>query len=121
MAKKNKSTESLNCPNVVRNSLLTYIKEDFPYKKNWKHPVTNEEYTSATIHNKLLQLKTLNPQAYRALWVLFTTSANRSFVACRLLISTSTLRRIWDRGLDTLLLMLVFDDLDPGLLEIYEM
>lgn len=120
MARKNNSEVCPNSPNVVRNSLLTYIKEDFPYQKNWKHPVTDDEFTSSFIHEKLLQLKTLNPQAYKALWILFTTSANRNFVACRLLISTSTLRRIWDRGLDTLLLMLVFDDLDPGFLEMYE-
>lgn len=121
MARKNVNRSGAkNSPNVVRNSLLLYLKHEFPYKLDWKHPVTNEVFPASTIEEKISRFKTVNPQAYRALWILFTTSATRSFIASRMLISTSTLRRIWDNALDILLFMLIYPKLDPGTINIYE-
>lgn len=121
MARKNQNrSDCKNSPNKVRNSLLNYIKHEFPYQQDWTHPVTGEVYTSEVIRQNIERFKDGNPQGYKALWILFTTSATRTFIAYRMLISTSTLRRIWDDAIDTLLLMLIYPNLIPDRVNIYD-
>lgn len=121
MARKNQNrSDSKNSPNKVRNSLLLYIKHEFAYKKDWVHPVTEEVFSHQLIKEKIETFKTVNPQGYKALWILFTTSATRTFIAYRMLISTSTLRRIWDNALDTIILMLIYPSLVPDKIDIYD-
>lgn len=121
MARKNQNrSESKNSPNKVRNSLLNYIKHDFPYGEDWTHPVTGEVFSRQLIKENIELFKTINPKGYKALWILFTTSATRTFIASRMLISTSTLRRIWDDVLDTLLFMLIYPSLIPDKIDIYD-
>lgn len=121
MARKNNNRSGAkNSPNIVRNSLLNYLKHEFPYEENWVHPVTQEEFSSALIKQNIEKFKTLNPQGYKALWILFTTSATRTFIAYRMMISTSTLRRIWDNALDSILLMLIYPSLIPDKVDIFD-
>jgi len=121
MARKNQNRSgAINSPNIVRQSLLNYIKHEFPYQKDWQHPVTKDSFSSDQIEKCLEKFKGFNRQAYKALYILITTNASRSFVAGRMLVSTSTLRRIWDNAIDILLLMLMFPSLDPGEIDLYE-
>jgi hypothetical protein len=121
MARKNQNrTESINSPNRVRQSLLEYIKHDFPYQKDWYHPITGDRFDYKQIQICIEKFKGFNRQAYKALFILFSTNATRSFIASRMLVSTSTLRRIWDSAIDTLLFLMIYPSLDPGSIELYE-
>lgn len=109
-----------NAPDLVRSSFLQYLKTEFPYSMDWSHPVTKTTYSCESIKQKLEALKVCNPQTYKALWALWTTRATRAFLAERLNYSGSTIRRLWDRGIDTVLLMLLYPDLDPGIFQLYD-
>jgi hypothetical protein len=102
-----------NSPSVVRASFLTYLRVMFPYTKDWKHPTTGDIFTHALIERRLRQLKKTDPNGYRALWLLWTSQGTRSFIADQLHCSGPTIKRRWDRSIDTLLLMLIFPDLVP--------
>lgn len=107
------SGRAVNAPSIVRKSFLLYLKTGFPYQIDWVHPSTEESYSHSLIKKKLEAYKHLSPSGYKALYVLWTTQASRSFVADRLFRSGSTIRRIWDRSIDTILVLLLFPELDP--------
>lgn len=109
-----------NSPDQVRSSFLHYLKTQFPYGTCWQHPVTSKTFDAVLIKEKLEALKSCNPQTYKALWALWTTRATRSFLAERLNYSGSTIRRLWDRGIDTVLLMLIYPELDAGVFQLYD-
>ncbi|MFB6283755.1 MAG: hypothetical protein ABEK59_07460 [Halobacteria archaeon] len=121
MARKNQNRSgAINSPSTVRNSLLNYLKHEFPYDLDWVHPVSRKRYAAEDIATHLKRFKGFNPEGYKAMWILFTTSATRAFIASRMMVSTSTLRRIWDNAIDTLLLLLRHPSLDPGTIQIYD-
>lgn len=109
-----------NAPDIVRTSFLRYLKQDFPYERAWTHPITQQKFECALIKEKLKHLKEGNRTAYKALWALWTTSETRAFLAERLNFSGSTIRRLWDRGIDKVLLMLIHPELDPGVIILYD-
>jgi len=121
MARKNRNrSNAVNSPNGVRQSLLEYIKHEFPYQQDWVHPVTQDTFSWKEIKTCLEKFKGFNRNAYKALYILMTTNGSRSFIASRLLVSTSTLRRIWDNSIDILLLNLMYPTLDPGDIQLYD-
>lgn len=109
---------AINSPDIVRSNFFSYLKFDFMYGGDWIHPITAEHFTQGMILEKLITLKHSDPQSYKALWVLWTTHETRTFIADRLNYSGSTLRRIWDRGIDTLILLLLFPMLDVGHIDV---
>jgi hypothetical protein len=105
---------SANSPSIVRASFLTYLRIAFPYSKDWKHPTTNHIYEHSLIEKRLKEFKELNPGGYRVLWYLWTSQGTRSFIADQMHCSGPTIKRRWDRSIDTVLLMLIFPDLMPS-------
>ena len=110
--------KAINSHDVIRSNFFCYLKFDFMYGVDWVHPITSEHFSQSMILEKLVSLKHSDPQSYKALWVLWTTHETRAFIADRLNYSGSTLRRIWDRGIDTLILLLLFPMLDVGHIDV---
>lgn len=104
---------SQNSPSIVRSSFLLYLRTGFPYQQPWRHPCSNIEYGADLIQRRLSEFKKINPKGYRAFWYLWTCQGTRSTVATNLMISGTTLKRLWDKSTDTLILMLLFPDLTP--------
>lgn len=109
----------INSPHPVRSSFLNYLRSDFVYKLDWTHPETNEVFNHELIKEKLTCLKELNPRAFKLLWALWTTQKSISFFTERFLCSQTAIKRAWSKGIDTVLLMLIYPDLDPGIINIY--
>lgn len=112
-------TTKPNSPHLIRTSFLTYLQHLFPYNEPWTHPVTQVTYSHELIKRRLSEFKKITENDsrslndYRALWYLWSRQNSRSSIAESLFISSSTLRRSWDRSIDTILLMLLFPDLVP--------
>jgi len=106
-------TRPRNAPHIIRSSLLRYIRTEFAHGKDWHHPITGEVFTSQDIRRALEYYKGLNPENYRALWALWHTGKSRTWIAERFRYSGSSLRRRWDRSVDSLLVFLQYPDLRP--------
>jgi hypothetical protein len=101
-----------NRPDPVRKSFLDYLKWGFAQKDSWKHP-SGDIYPHDNIKVALEHYKRLNPHNYRALWTRWTSDQSREFIAENFGFSSSSIRRRWDEGISTILVMLVFPELTP--------
>lgn len=99
----------------VRSSLLTYLKMDFPYGKDWIHPITYERYACKAIKTALLVVQELNPEQYRILWALWTTRKDSIYLSTRFYCSVQTIKRQWERAIDLLALILFFPELNADI------
>jgi len=104
---------AINSPSIVRSSFIFYLRSDFPYKMSWTHPYTKEKHSHELIYRRLLELKSIDPKGYTAFWYLWSTQGTRVYIAERLHCSGTTLKRLWDKCVDKLLLMMWFPDLIP--------
>lgn len=100
---------------IVRASMLTYLKEHFPYGKDWIHPITFERYSCAAIKTALLILQEINPDKYRILWALWTTRKDSIYLANKFYCSVQTIKRQWERAVDLLILFLFFPELNSDI------
>ena len=100
---------------IVRSSMLTYLKEQFPYGKDWIHPITYERYSCNSIKTALLLLQEMNPEKYRILWALWTTRKDSIYLANKFYCSVQTIKRQWERAVDLLVLFLFFPDLNSDI------
>lgn len=107
-----KKDKTLNTIHLVRNSLLYYLINDFPYGKDWVHPITYESYKCSCIKTALLILKELNPERYKILWALWATRKTVSSLSNRFYCSVQTIKRQWERAIDSLILLLFFPELN---------
>ena len=89
------------------------MRTEFPYKKDWKHPSTGIVFTHADIKRVLQDYMKMDSMGYKALWYLWTTQGTRSFVAEMINFSSPTVRRMWNKSINTLMLMLLFPELKP--------
>jgi hypothetical protein len=103
---------SNNFPNVVRKSFIDYLRKEFPYKKDWKHPI-NGTYSHDEIRRVISEYKLMNSGQYRYLWWLWTCQGSRSFIAEIMNVSSPTVRRAWDKSINVIMLMLYFPELKP--------
>ncbi len=110
-ASEEEKERATNSPALVRSNFLTYLKTEFPYYRNWTHPTTKEVFDYRYIKETIEEYKEYSPGFYRALWALWTTQATRAFISENFNYSGSTIRRRWDKGIDTILLMLLFPEL----------
>ncbi len=102
-----------NAPDIIRSAFVEYLRRDFPYGYNWIHPTTLTEYEHDVIKEKLERFRNLNSFHYRALWCLWTTQQSRTFIANHFNFSGSSVRRLWNRSIDAILVMLFFPELEP--------
>lgn len=101
-----------NRPDPVRKSFLDYLKWGFPSKEDW-HAPNRVVYKFQDIKIALGHYRRLNPHNYRALWTRWTSDQSREFIAENFGFSSSSIRRRWDEGISTILVMLQFPDLTP--------
>jgi len=123
LAKKSlslKRNNKTNSPNKIRTSFISYLMTEFPHQQSWTHPTTLQEFSHSSILSILSRYKQTNPERYKALYVLFTTQKTRAFVAERLFISSSTVRRHWDKAIDTVMVMLLYPELEADTLSLYK-
>jgi nucleoid DNA-binding protein len=99
----------------VRNSMIIYLKEDFPYGRDWIHPVTYNRFSCSSIKSALLILQELNPEKYRVLWALWTTRKDSIYLANKFYCSVQTIKRQWERAVDLLVLFLFFPELNSDI------
>ncbi len=112
IANEEKDGRPANNPDIVRTSFINYLRSSFPYGKHWEHP-SGVVFTHALIKEKLEKYKMLNRGNYKALWCLWTTQQTRAFIAENFNFSGSSIKRRWNRAIDTLLVMLLFPELEP--------
>lgn len=105
--------QSPNSPDVVRKSFLEYLRREFPYKKDWKHPSSGHVFKHEEIKSVLKDYMKMDSKSYRVLWYLWTTQGTRAFVAEMVNFSSPTVKRMWNRSINTLMLMLLFPELQP--------
>lgn len=109
----NKRKKRNNKPDAVRSSFIRYLKKEFPYGEPWVHPYTKDVYSSTLIRKVLKEYQHHNALSYRALWALWTTQAPRSFIADSFNFSGSSLKRLWNDGIDYIMLRLYYPELAP--------
>lgn len=102
-----------NAPHLIRSSLLKYIRHNFAYSQDWVHPLTRKVYAYQEVYQALEYYKTLDKDRYKALWVLWHTGRSRSWIAENFCYSASSIRRRWDKALDSILVFLDFPQLKP--------
>lgn len=114
---------AVNSPSIVRTSFLTYLKTQFPYEHDWVHPTTNVVFCHELIKEVLADYKMIDEavdgSSYRALWYLWSTQGTRAYIAQCLNYSSPTIKRRWDKSIDTILLMLLYPCLVPQAYSLY--
>lgn len=96
-------------------SLLVYLQQQFPYQnKGWKNPVSGEEYTYLEIKRVIEKYAKFCPQEFRRFLLLWVGCARRKQQGQYFGYTGETLKREWRRTIDTLLLMLYFNDVNPS-------
>lgn len=108
-----------NSPHVVRSHFQNYLKTEFMYSMDWLHPVSKEVYCHKDIKDVIAQYKYISPTNYKALWALWTSSTSRESLANLFSFSASTIKRRWDEGVDVILFMLIWPELNIQGLKIY--
>lgn len=110
-----------NAPHLIRSSLLKYIRHGFAYGLDWTHPLTGTTYEYGDVRQALEYYQKLNRENYKALWALWHTGQSRSWIAEKFCYSGSSIRRRWDKAIDSLLVFLDFPTLKPeDMIEFYE-
>ncbi len=107
------NTMSKNSPNRVRQSMQDYLKYEFVESMPWVHPVTGEMYSHQLIGDKLKVLKKAKPECYKAIYAMWTTNISKTIIADKYYCSQSTIKRRWDSGISTLLLLVLYPELEP--------
>lgn len=110
-----------NKPDTIRTSFINYLRHEYPYKESWTHPITKTVYPFKLIQASLEAYKELNRESYRALWALWTSQQSRAFIAEHFNYSSSSLKRKWNKAIDTVLLIMYFPGVHPTVpLNLYE-
>lgn len=110
---------AINSPNIIRSDFLDYLKRSFPHRLNWTHPITKEVFDYSYIKDTIEEYKYISPGFYKPLWALWTSQATRAFISEHFNYSGSTIRRRWDKSIDTILLMLIFPELKADDFKLY--
>lgn len=99
--------------NIIRRSFINYLKEDLPYGKDWKHPLSENLVSQQLIKEKLEFYRQDNPEGYYLLWSLWTSQNTREGVAIKHNYSSSSVQRRWNEAINTLLTLILFPELEP--------
>lgn len=96
------------------NSFLKYLKEEFPWKKNWDASEVFEEdisFTYTEVKQAIIEFKKINPKQHRLLEYAWLTSRKRDEIANGLYIDSSTLKRSWNKSIHIIVNSLVNKDI----------
>jgi len=107
--KKEKKTS----PHLISSSLFNYLKTDFVNGEPWIHPTKGTVYSSKLIEEKLLIVRKARPECYKVLYAMWTTNTGKLLMAEKFFISQSTIKRRADTAINTLLLLIMYPNLEP--------
>lgn len=109
-----------NTPDKVRSSFLNYLQVEFVYGDSWEHPITKEVYDKEQIQKALSIYKNYAPSLYNALRFLWVSQYNRATIARHFNVSSSSIRRTWNKAIDSIILIILYPELDPNIcIQIY--
>jgi hypothetical protein len=101
----------------IKKSLMKHLQGKFAHKIPWTHPVSGRVFTHEELEREIRAYRNYTTyENWRALWCLWINGDSRS-VAASFNFSESTLKRRWDRSLDSILLLLHYPDLKPEEIE----
>lgn len=110
-----------NGENIIRSSFLHYLRHDFPFGKDWEHPLSNHRFSQQLIKEKLEFYKHHYPENYDLLYALWTTQKNREELSRRHKFSASTVQRRWNNAISCLLTLIMFPELEPSIpIQLYD-
>ena len=101
--------------NLVQESFLNYLRNDFVYENDWTHPGTNEIFEHLSIRKAIVSYSQLDREGYTALWALWNNQHSRAELSLSFDFSPSSLSRRWKRAVNTVLLILRYPHLEPEL------
>lgn len=93
-------------PHPGHESLKKYLKNDFMWFREWVTPEnsegTKEVYSYEEMKEAMKRLKTTDPRLHKLLAYLWMTERSRNDIANGFNMDSSTLKRLWDKGMDKL-------------------
>lgn len=99
--------------NLVIYHLLAYLQRDFPYKKDWRHPLSNEVYRWELIKEKILIYRNMDINGYMVLYTMWICIDDRKARLARWDICNDTLTNQLQKALDCIMFMLCYPELEP--------
>jgi nucleoid DNA-binding protein len=99
--------------NLLPYHLLAYLQRDFPYKRDWKHPLSGEVHPWEQIKEKILIYRNMDINGYMVLYTMWICIDDRKARLARWDISNETLTYQLQKALDAILFMLCFPELEP--------
>jgi hypothetical protein len=102
-----------NTPDKVRSSFVDYLQEEFVYGLPWVHPITKQEFERKEVDFALNIYKDYAPTLYNALRFLWLSQYDRATIARQFNVSSSSIRRSWNRAIDGVLLIMLYPHLNP--------
>lgn len=101
--------------NYLRLNFLRYLQQQFPYGHSWTHPTTGNVYEAEAVYKKIAAYKELDPDGFKLLWLVWVGNGTRIKTRQNGLAS-SNIKSSWHDTVDSLMLLILFSDLEPTLL-----
>jgi hypothetical protein len=83
-------------------SLTKYLKTRFPWKEEWYCERLEATFTYEEVKEALKRLKKTDPKLHRLLEYRWLSHRSRSAIANSLYMDSSTLKRSWDKAMNTI-------------------
>jgi len=55
----------------IRRDFVEYLRQGFPYRLHWRHPLTGQVHEYKTIEKALMRFRSHYPQQYKVLWAIW--------------------------------------------------
>lgn len=81
-----------------RETVYNYLSHNFPWKESLS--IEGEKYTYEEILQAISNLKRTDPLTHKILGYRWLTNRTRADISAGLFMDSSTLKRIWDSGID---------------------
>jgi hypothetical protein len=105
---------------MIRNSLLLYLQQKFPYDLDWCHPVTNNIYSHTRIADKLKMYRQVDVEGYNILYSVWLGISDRCELIGQIGLSEILFEKKLRQVMDSVVLLIVYSDLESeGLLSCY--
>lgn len=111
--------ESIERPRRLRESLLTYLRHQLPHQLDWKNPHTHEKFTAQQITDYIFLYNQAKPEDATYMWLIWSSFCVSKQTLKKLEISEEKLKEKWSEILDSLLFMMMFQELEPAELRVF--
>lgn len=101
----------------IQRSFLKYLQNDLIWDQDWEHPLTNQVIAAEQVRAALSKYRQLNILSYQLLFLVWLGTGHRQIKLKYYQINEQELYVEWTRAVNNILLLLLFPELDPKLLE----